>query len=440
MYRYTVELFLFDAIMLKGLYEKEQFVSRSYFHIRFTCWNWAFLSYVRFLCYYCVNYMATFKLVFFIIIFYFELRVVRHPHTILLWHHTILHQLSIFPHNSLSLNSCALLFQTVSVPAVAEVVPRQPVRHIHEPQNNYANAEEYASNVNNKSVAKERNAKGHRVECSNWCSVCNKSFSSRYYLKLHESLHNGQYRYCCEVCRKQFVSLSNLKVHQHIHNGQRPFSCDLCKKSFTQKSDLKEHLASHSNDCPFYCQLCNKSFKLQRELKKHLRTHSGERHFSCDLCKKSFTQNSHLKEHLTSHSNERPFDCEVCNKSFKLQKHLKEHLRIHSREYSFSCNLCKKSFTQKIHLKEHLASHNNERPTDYQVCNKSLKLQKHLKKHLPIHSREHSFSCNLCKKSFTQKSHLKEHLPSHYLAAKCEELNQKLLKESAEVLAPSSGV
>jgi len=63
MYGYTVVLFLFDAIILKALYEKAWFVLRSYFHIRLTCCNWFLLWYVRFLCYYCVNYMVTFKLI-----------------------------------------------------------------------------------------------------------------------------------------------------------------------------------------------------------------------------------------------------------------------------------------------------------------------------------------------------------------------------------------
>jgi len=34
-----------------------------YFHIRFTCWRWFLIWYVRFLSYYCVNYMETFTLI-----------------------------------------------------------------------------------------------------------------------------------------------------------------------------------------------------------------------------------------------------------------------------------------------------------------------------------------------------------------------------------------
>ena len=150
-------------------------------------------------------------------------------------------------------------------------MPRQPVRHIHEPQNNYANAEEYASNANKKSITKERNAKGHRVECSNWFSVCNESSSGRQYPKLHEAVHNGQYRYSCDVCRKQFMSLSDWKVHQHVHSGERPFSCGVCFKSFIQRTHLQAHL----------------------------HTHSGERPFSCDVCRKAFVSPSHLKVHET---------------------------------------------------------------------------------------------------------------------------------------------
>jgi len=44
-------LFLFDAIMLTALYEKEWFVLRSYVHIKLICRNWFLIWYVRFLCY-----------------------------------------------------------------------------------------------------------------------------------------------------------------------------------------------------------------------------------------------------------------------------------------------------------------------------------------------------------------------------------------------------
>jgi len=49
--------------MHKELYEYEWFVLRYYFHTRLTCWNLFLIWYVRFLCYYCVNYMATLKLI-----------------------------------------------------------------------------------------------------------------------------------------------------------------------------------------------------------------------------------------------------------------------------------------------------------------------------------------------------------------------------------------
>ena len=60
-YGYTLVLCLFDAIMHNELYEYEWFGLRSYFHIRLTCLNLFVIWYVRFLCYYCVNYMATLK-------------------------------------------------------------------------------------------------------------------------------------------------------------------------------------------------------------------------------------------------------------------------------------------------------------------------------------------------------------------------------------------
>ena len=62
-YGYAIVLCSFDAIMHKESYEYEWFVLRYYFHITLTCWNLFLFWYVRFLCYYCVNYMTTLKLI-----------------------------------------------------------------------------------------------------------------------------------------------------------------------------------------------------------------------------------------------------------------------------------------------------------------------------------------------------------------------------------------
>jgi hypothetical protein len=101
-------------------------------------------------------------------------------------------------------------FQTVSVPTVAEVVSRQPVRHICEPQNIYEHIAKYASNMNNKSVTKS-----------------------------HLRTDRGERPFSCHVFKKSFSKKSILKNHLYTHSRERPFSCHLCKKSFTQKYDRK---------------------------------------------------------------------------------------------------------------------------------------------------------------------------------------------------------
>ena len=46
-------------------------------------------------------------------------------------------------------------------------------------------------------------------------------------------------QFTCALCDKQFSSKANLKVHQRIHSGDFPFTCVHCSRSFKQKQQLE---------------------------------------------------------------------------------------------------------------------------------------------------------------------------------------------------------
>jgi len=46
-------------------------------------------------------------------------------------------------------------------------------------------------------------------------------------------------QFVCVQCDKQFSSKANLKVHQRIHSGDFPFTCVQCSRSFKQKQQLE---------------------------------------------------------------------------------------------------------------------------------------------------------------------------------------------------------
>ncbi|XP_051018046.1 transcription factor IIIA [Acomys russatus] len=84
------------------------------------------------------------------------------------------------------------------------------------------------------------------------CTVCQKTFKRRDYLKQHMKTHAPQRDvYCCprEGCGRTYTTVFNL--HSHIlsfHEEQRPFACEHagCGKTFAMKQSLWRHSVVHN--------------------------------------------------------------------------------------------------------------------------------------------------------------------------------------------------
>lgn len=94
-----------------------------------------------------------------------------------------------------------------------------------------------------KTVCKpDKNENGEAVEeeskkDSVQCPVCDKSFKSKYYLKVHNR-YTSQYLFVSKLLLKEWPLMS---VFHRRHTGERPFGCLKCGKRYFRKENLLIH-------------------------------------------------------------------------------------------------------------------------------------------------------------------------------------------------------
>ncbi|XP_074480964.1 uncharacterized protein LOC141761513 isoform X2 [Sebastes fasciatus] len=249
----------------------------------------------------------------------------------------------------------------------------------------------------------------------NICLECGKSYSSRFYLKCHHTVHSSVRAFKCPHCDKAFKMKKDMKRHLLIHTNPNGLSlaCSLCEKKFRNRDSLRGHLRRHSGERPFACSYCDKRFHRKPTLKEHVRTHTGERPYACTLCDKTFIQSYMLTEHIRRHKKEKPYLCSTCGMSFCSSGGLLVHSRTHSGERPHPCDLCEKSFATSTRLTDHRRFHTGERPYSCSRCDKSFHCSSGLKKHMRTHTGEKPYKCITCHKTFSEKSNMRVHLKVH---------------------------
>uniref|UniRef100_A0A1A8PCW3 Zinc finger and BTB domain containing 48 n=1 Tax=Nothobranchius pienaari TaxID=704102 RepID=A0A1A8PCW3_9TELE len=249
------------------------------------------------------------------------------------------------------------------------------------------------------------------------CSTCSSSFNTKEELRVHVVTHTGQMPHQCLMCNEQFMYKKKLTTHMmKVHGHPKPHGCPQCPKTFLTRTELRVHeAAKHRGEKPFVCEECGHRASSRNGLQMHIKAiHRNERPFVCTTCGHAFSQKNNLNLHLRVHSGERPYQCHLCGKTFRTQGSLDKHQRTHTGERPYGCDVCEQRFTEKGALLRHKASRHEEgRPHSCYVCTKTFKAKEQLRVHLRRHKGMRKFECGDCGYMFTRQAHLRRHCLIH---------------------------
>lgn len=158
----------------------------------------------------------------------------------------------------------------------------------------------------------------------NYCHLCDKTYESKYKLKLHMYAHTGERPFVCEVCGKGFSRGPNLNAHMRVHTGAKPFSCTRCTRGFSHPSDRIIHMVT---------EVCLRADRILRKVSEG---------WECTACDSGVMENKdHAERHARQHEAGRGLFCPVCRTSYQGQKAhvLVKHVRENHPEYLIACGV-----------------------------------------------------------------------------------------------------
>ena len=78
------------------------------------------------------------------------------------------------------------------------------------------------------------------------------------------------------------------------------FKCTFCNKIFTERKNILVHERRHTNDFKSKCMICNKGAPSKSRLAEHILSHTDLQLYECSACprkyKSKYTRNQHMKK------------------------------------------------------------------------------------------------------------------------------------------------
>ncbi|XP_065086578.1 transcription factor grauzone-like [Ochlerotatus camptorhynchus] len=255
----------------------------------------------------------------------------------------------------------------------------------------------------------------HKV--SGYIKCCNKKLYRRCRLLEHISKHLNPDTFRCEMCNKSYSCKTSLELHNmhlHLPETEKPFKCTKCPRSFAKDYQLKCHIVRHvAVECP----KCGRIMSSRLSLRDHLiKMHSevGQRLMVCDTCGKGFRSKTSFQRHVLLHqgvTQENRIQCNLCSRWLINKMGLKKHIRTQHTEVGeiFVCADCGKIAPNSAALQQHRRVVHSEQKFACEICEKSFKRAIALKEHRATHTGETLYSCKFCPMTFISNANMYTH-------------------------------
>ncbi|XP_062548635.1 zinc finger protein 37 homolog [Armigeres subalbatus] len=81
---------------------------------------------------------------------------------------------------------------------------------------------------------------------SHMCTICNETFKSAYFLKIHLSTHSEDGKsFECTICHKSFKTFQRKVIHMNVH---KKYKCHTCGRKYSGRNCLLKHMKTHEED------------------------------------------------------------------------------------------------------------------------------------------------------------------------------------------------